>query len=313
MTASPTARTSNVGRAALWMALALCMFSMVAITGREAGSALAAAAGNASPDFIDTLHIMLVRGLVGLVLVLAVIVASPRGLRVIELSRIRLHAGRNGVHYLAQFCWFHALGLITLSQLFALEFTSPLWVALFAWALLGERFTALRGMAVVCGFIGMLVVVQPQTMSISLGSAFALTAAIGFALSMIATKRLIANEDTLCILFHMSWMQLAVSALLVAPVFEIPTTNALLWMIGVGVTSTGAHFALANAFREADAMIVAPMDFLRLPLIAAIGVLVYGEAIAPEVAIGATLILLANVLNLWGQSRIEKTVKPAKT
>lgn len=285
----------------MWMVLALTMFSLVAVTGREAGTAIAEAAGRTSPEFGDTLQIMLVRSIVGVIVITLVIALSSNPAQHYRFHKKPLHIARNVGHFIAQFCWFHALGLITLSQLFALEFTSPLWVALFAWALLGEQFTRLRAAAVACGFIGMLVIVQPQNLSLSVGSGFALTAAVGFALSMIATKRLMATESALSVLFHMSWIQLVAALIFATPFVVLQSAETYAWMIGVGLTSLGAHFALANAFREGDAMIVAPMDFLRLPIIAAIGALAYNETIAPEVAIGAALILFGNFLNLWGQ------------
>ncbi|MEL6622736.1 MAG: DMT family transporter, partial [Pseudomonadota bacterium] len=165
-----TIADGSMWRALMWMLFALAMFSLVAISGREAAREIAEAAGRTTPILSDTLQIMIVRSFVGLVIVSAIIAASEQGFRQITSRNLLLHTGRNTTHYVGQFCWFHALSLIPLSQLFALEFTSPLWVALFAWLLLGERFSAERIAAVVLGFLGILVIVQPGVQSIGLGS-----------------------------------------------------------------------------------------------------------------------------------------------
>lgn len=203
------------------------------------------------------------------------------------------------------FSWFHALTLIPLGTLFALEFTAPLWVAVFAWLLLGERFTWSRLAAVALGFCGIITIVQPGVTPIDLGSALALSAAVGFALSMIATKRLTTTDNALAILFHMSWMQLICAAAFAIPVMTVPTAEVIFWVTIVGVCGLSAHFCLARAFAEADAMIVAPMDFLRLPLIMTVGALAYDEPLSGVILAGAALVLIANGLNLWGQHRAQ--------
>ncbi len=306
-----TIADGSMWRALMWMLFALAMFSLVAISGREAAREIAEAAGRTTPILSDTLQIMIVRSFVGLVIVSAIIATSEQGFRQITSRNLLLHTGRNTTHYVGQFCWFHALSLIPLSQLFALEFTSPLWVALFAWLLLGERFSAERIAAVVLGFLGILVIVQPGVQSIGLGSGLAMSAAITFALAMIATKSLMGRESALAVLFHMSWMQLLISSVLIGPYLSCQTTEAYAWLVVIGITSTAAHFALARAFKEGDAMIVAPMDFLRLPIITVIGALAYNEAIQPEIAIGAALILSGNALNLWGQHRLSRVRRPS--
>ncbi len=303
---SPDRPQQNPLRALAWMGLALTAFSLVAVAGREAARALAAEAGRTTAAFSDTFEIMFMRSLVGAVVVTILIGMSRPGFRQVAPRNLGLHAARNLVHFGAQFSWFHALSLIPLAQLFALEFTAPLWVAVFAWLLLGERFTGARVAAGFLGFLGILVIVRPGANEIDFGSALALLSAIGFALSMIGTKWLTREHSALTILFHMSWMQLILSGGLVASSFAVPGPEAFGWMVTVGLTSLAAHFALARAFAEADAMVVAPMDFLRLPLIGAIGYLAYGEMIDPLVGIGATLIIAGNAINIWSQRRANR-------
>lgn len=283
------ARPSNVFAALFWMAVALGSFTLVAISGRAAGQSM------------DTMHLMFYRSAIGLIIISLIIMASPAGLAQIKTRRLGLHTVRNSVHFFAQYCWLYALMLIPLAQLFAIEFTAPLWVALLAPFLLGERLTLVRVIAAMLGFSGILVIVQPATVPVSTGTLYALTAALGFAGSMIATKLLVRTETIFCFLFHMSWMQLVIAGIFVFQDFKIPSFETSQWITALGVTGMMAHFALARAFTHADAIIVAPMDFLRLPLIMTVGLVLYNEPIEQTVLIGAGIVVAANLFNMFGE------------
>ncbi len=298
-----TATVGNPTRALAWMVGALASFSTVAVAGREAGEAMAAAAGRDSPALIDTVQIMFVRSVVGLVIAAALVAVSRQGFALIATPKLRIHSVRNTVHFAAQFSWLHALTLIPLAQLFAIEFTAPLWVAVMAPLVLKESLTPVRVAAAALGFAGVLVIVGPQVSGIGLGSALALLASLGFAGSMIATKALMRHDTALSILFHMSWMQTVMAGIIAAPYLTVPTPEFLFWACIVGICGLSAHYCLARAFGEADAIIVAPMDFLRLPLITAIGALLYGESLELAVLMGGLVVIAGNVINLVGERR----------
>ena len=155
-------RPSNIAAALFWMAVALASFILVAISGRAAGKS------------IDTMHLMFYRSAIGLLIITAFILFSPAGFSQIKTRRLGLHALRNSIHFIAQYSWLAALMLIPLAQLFAIEFTAPLWVALLAPFLLGERLTLIRIIAAIIGFTGILVIVQPVTVPISPGTLYAM-------------------------------------------------------------------------------------------------------------------------------------------
>ena len=273
------------------MAVALASFILVAISGRAAGKS------------IDTMHLMFYRSAIGLLIITAFILFSPAGFSQIKTRRLGLHALRNSIHFIAQYSWLAALMLIPLAQLFAIEFTAPLWVALLAPFLLGERLTLIRIIAAMIGFTGILVIVQPATVPISPGTLYAMIAALGFAASMITTKSLVRTETIFGFLFHMSWMQLIISGLIVAQDFKVPAPETVQWIAALAIAAMMAHFALARAFTHADAIIVAPMDFLRLPLIMVVGFILYNEPIEHMVLIGAAIVIVANLLNIFGERR----------
>ena len=280
----------QVARALMWMAVALGSFSSVAIAGREAARGA------------TTLEMMFYRCLISLAIVLAAVLLGP-GLKAMRTTRVGLHGLRGGVHFIAQFSWLSALTMIPLAQLFALEFTAPIWVALLAPLLLGERLTRTRLAAAALGFAGTLIVAQPGSVALNAGVVLALVAAVGFALSMLATKFLTQSERPLCILFYMFLIQTALSLLLLLGGIRVPDLETMGWIGAIAIAGLSAHYALVRAFSLADAIIVAPMDFFRLPLIAVVGIVVYAEAFEPIVLLGGLVVIAGNILNLWGERR----------
>ena len=276
-------------KAALWMLGALASFSLMAIAGRELSAEL------------STWQILALRSAIGVVVVL--LVASRVGWHHLATAQPGLQVIRNLGHFVGQFGWFYGLALLPLAQVFALEFTSPIWSALLAPLLLGERITPLRAAVIAIGFAGILIVIRPGLVPISTGAVAVLVAALGFAFAYVLTKRLTRTDSALAVVFYMSQVQLPLG--MVPALFDwvMPSVHLYPWIAVVGVAGLTAHFCMARAFREADAVVVVPMDFLRLPLIAVTGLLVYGEPLEFWVLAGAAVIFAGNFLNVWAESR----------
>jgi drug/metabolite transporter (DMT)-like permease len=287
-----------------WMSLALAAFTIVAIAGREAAKS------------ISTPQMMMWRGFFSLALILLVGLATGRLIGALRTRVLHLHAFRNTIHFGAQFAWLHALTLIPLAELFALEFTTPLWIAILAPLLISERLTSWRLGAAIVGFVGTLIVVlMPESarvsgFTISPGTALALLSAVGFAFSMMTTKRLTQTENVFTILLYMAIMQAGFSSLLALQSFVVPSPEVLGWLLLLAACGLAAHYGIAQAFARADAIVVAPMDFLRLPLIALVGAQLYGEILDPWVVAGGIVVIAANAINIWGERRSASRVAP---
>jgi len=277
--------------AALWMMGAVVSFSTMAVAGR------------AVFEELDVYQLMFYRSAIGLTLVVTYAACTRGGFTKFRTQRIKMHIVRNMSHLVGQFGWFFALGLIPLAQLFALEFTTPLWVAALAPLLLGERLTKMRLIAVSLGFAGVLIVLRPGLEAVSLGSIVMLIGSVGFAGAMMATKRLSTTEQPVTILFYMALVQTPVGLLLAFHDLNWPSPVTGLWLILVAVLGFTAHFCIVRAVSLADAIVVAPLDFLRLPLIAVVGVLLYGEPLELWVFVGGGLVLLGNYSNLMAERR----------
>ncbi|MDJ1007134.1 MAG: DMT family transporter [Paracoccaceae bacterium] len=283
----PGSGDARPGLAALWMAGAIVAFSSMAVAGRAAASEL------------DTFEIMMYRSFIGIALVVSLGAALGR-LRDIAPRRLGLHGLRNLSHFAGQNLWFYALTLIPLAQLFALEFTSPIWVMILAALILGERLTRVRLAAVGLGFAGALIVAQPGAGGDAVGLLAAAASAIGFAGSIVITKLLTRTETTVSILFWLTVMQAGMGVIAAGIDGDITWPSPALWpwLALIGAAGLFAHLCLTTALTLAPATVVVPMDFLRLPAIALLGAVFYDEPLSAPVFLGGALIFAANYLNI---------------
>ncbi|PWW01418.1 EamA-like transporter family protein [Hoeflea marina] len=279
--------------ATLWMMGSIGFFSMMAISGRMVSG------------LHDTFEIMTWRSLVGFVIVLAVAGGSGR-LGEVRVARFRSHLARNLCHFTGQNLWFWALALIPLAQVFALEFTSPVWVILLSVFILKEPLTLPRLVATVLGFLGILIVVRPDFNSLNPGVVAAATAAIFFAATLLLTKSLTRDESAVSILFWLTLMQLCFGAIMTGydGVVTWPTATTLPWLVAIGISGLAAHFCLTTALALAPASFVIPIDFARLPVIAIVGMVLFHEQLDWFVFLGGGVIFLANWINIRAANRV---------
>ena len=283
---------ANPLKAGAWMMGAVVSFVAMAVAGRALLTGM------------NTFELMLYRSLIGFAIVCLAISRSPAGFSQVRTTHFSLHLTRNLFHYTGQNLWFFAVALIPLGQLVALEFTNPSWVALLAPLLLGEALTRTRLFAAMIGFVGVVIVAQPGRAPLEAGHIAALASALFFALNTIFTRRIMHFDRVLCVLFWMTLLQGTASLVLSLPGgIPLPTADNLVWIVVVGVTGLSAHYALTSALGHAPASIVAPMEFVRLPLIALVGALLYGEELKASVFVGAALIIAGNLLNLHAETR----------
>jgi drug/metabolite transporter (DMT)-like permease len=283
-------RTPSKPMAALWMAGWLALMLIVAVAGRE------------TTRDLHVFQIMELRSLLGLCM-LYPLIRLGGGLAAMKTARPLQHIGRNLIHYAAQLGWFFALTLIPLGEVVSIEFTMPIWTAILAASFLGERMTVAKVSAIVLGLIGVIVIVRPAAGAINPGQLIALGAAVGFGVSIAMMKSLTRTEKTLAIIFWMLVIQSAAGFLPALYVWRWPSAYAWGWIVVIAFCGTFSHYCMARAMLYADATVVLPMDFLRVPLSAAVGWLIYSERLDGYTVFGAALILTGNLLNLRASYR----------
>lgn len=281
----------NLGLVVLWMCGSLLSFSLTAVAVRNLATTL------------GVFEILAIRSIFG-VAVLACAFLSPRLRALLVLRRPRLHLLRNVPHWLGQAGWAYGVKVLPLATVFALEFTAPIWLTILAVVFLGEALTRARIGAVILGLLGVLVVLRPGVSSLDPASLIMLAAAFTFALTGVVTKSLTRTESTLAILFWMNVIQLPLNLLGSDPSFPLRIGQDQIWgALAVGFGGLASHLSLTQAYRHGDAIVVIPLDFLRIPLIALVGWLFYGERLDGFVFLGAGIIVSGIVWNLVAESR----------
>ena len=279
-------------RAVFWMLGAIASFCLMAIAARELDGK------------IDKFELLAIRSLVGFVLLVIIMNVIKRPTLMFS-RRIKTHFWRNFFHFIGQFSWLVGIGLLLLAQVFAIEFTVPLWVLIIASIFLSEAITRRKLVSVALGLIGVAVIVKPGVQIIDVGGLVMIIASLCFAATFILSKSLLTTEHPLTVVFYMTLIQLPLGALMAGPDWAMPEPWMWPWVMAIALTGLSAHYCMVKAMQIAEVSVVISLDFLRLPIIAIIGMLLYGEPFEVSVILGGGLMLLANLVNHW---RPQKTV-----
>lgn len=275
---------TDQAKAVLWMFGGMLSFSLMAISGRELSAEL------------STSQILFVRSIIGFFIM--VIVISFVGWEQLKTRKIGAHILRNIAHFLGQYAWFYGIALISLAEVFALEFTMPFWAAILAVVILGERISLKRVFSIGLGFLGVLIMLRPGLQIISPAAIVVLGAAFLYAFAHTFTKYLSAFDAPVAVVFYMAAIQLVIAIVFCFQDFVWPGLSLLPWTIGVGVFALSANYSLTRAFKLSDISVVMPIDYLRLPFIALVGFVFYQESPDVWVLLGGAIVILGSWLNL---------------
>ena len=277
----------------LWMLGTLLSFCLMAVSVRELSGE------------IHTFQMLFFRSVIGLI-VIGCLILYKEQLHLMKTQKIKLHLVRNSFHFLGQFGWFIGIALLPLAEVFALEFTAPLWTLIIASLVLNESLTTKKIIALVLALVGVFIIVKPGTELFNPVSLIVLAAAFSYAVSYVSTKALTSTEHVLTILFFMNVIQLPMSLPFSIYYWVTPDWLQLGLLFVIGGTALSAHFCLTQAMGLSDASTVVMLDFLRLPLIILVGVVLYQEAFDMGLVLGAGLMMFANLMNVAKRRNIVK-------
>jgi drug/metabolite transporter (DMT)-like permease len=267
----------------VWMMGALASFCLMAIGARELSGEL------------STFQVLFFRSVIGLFCIVLVVFFSRHTLT-IRTKKLGLHIFRNGFHFAGQYGWFVGITLLPLAEVFALEFTVPIWTLIIAAIFIGEKVTWKKLMSVVFGVAGVLVIVQPGHAIVDPASFIVLGAAVCYAISHTTTKFLSMSEPPTTIIFYMCLIQLPIGFVFSLRQWMWPAGEQWLWLFIIGITALSAHYCMAKALQVAEVTKVVTIDFLRLPLISLVGILLYAEKFEVSLMVGGALMLIGNLI-----------------
>ena len=275
-----------------WMTGTLASFCLMAISIRELSGE------------IPVFQMLFVRSFIGLIFVLAILHLT-RQTELKKSQKVKLHLFRNIFQYAGQYGWYLGIGLLPLAEVFALEFTIPFWTVIIAAIFLNEKITSRKVISIVLGLAGVIVIVQPGIEIVDAASLIVLAAAVCFAVGHSANKKLSATDKPVTILYFMCLLQAPFALLMALFSWVWPDSLQWLWLISISLTALSAHYCLTKAMQTAEVSMVVTLDFLRLPLIAIVGVFLYQEQFEFAILLGGALMLLGNLVNL---QRKEKSI-----
>ena len=275
--------------AGAWMLGALFFLCGMAISGREMSIEL------------NAFQITFIRSFVCLAVILLLLCVV--GFDKVRTAQKKMHVARNVIHFGGQTGWLYGVAILPLAEVFAIEFTAPIWTAILATIILKERLSQHRLLAILLGFAGIMIILRPGLAAIQPAAFVVMFAAICFASTYVFTRHMSTSETPLTVIFYMNLVQLPMGLAASLPAWTLPSLDLWPWIVLLGVSGLGSHFCFAHAFRHADATVVSPLDFIRLPLIAVVGLLFYNERWDLLILAGGAVIFSGNLLNLWSERR----------
>ena len=270
------AAAGNFVRGALWMIGAMAGFAFLIGIIRHVSAEL------------HPFEVAFFRNAFGLVFMLPWLMQTRlQGLRT---QRLPLHLLRAVLGLAAMLAWFWAVVHMPLAEAVALNFTTPLFTTVLAIPLLGEVVRLRRWSATIVGFLGTLVILQPGVEAVTGTAMLVLLASLLMASAGICIKKLSRTESSNAIVAYMVLFLTPLSLVPALFVWTWPALETWPWLVAAGLLATLSHQCLARAFAETDTSALMPFDYVRLPFVAAIGYVAFGEPVDPWTWVGAAII-----------------------
>lgn len=269
----------------LWRAISYMLAASVAFAGMAVVIRLAS----------STLHafeIAFFRNFFGFVFALPLL--ARHGMGLLRTDKWGLYATRCVIGVVSMFCSFWAIAHMPLAQAVTISFSTPIFVTIGAVFMLGEVVRARRWSAVIIGFIGVLMIVQPGSTAFEPAALIALTAALLSGLVTVSIKVLARTEkpDAIVLITTLLWVPMSLGPALA--VWEWPQGLTWVYVVAAGLLGTVGHMCWTRALQRADASLLTPISFAQVPLVAVAGWLFFGEALTAWVIAGAAVIFIAN-------------------
>ena len=266
---------------ALWMCAAACSFALMVVLVRHLTASF------------DPLQVVFFRNAFGLLAMLPWLIGhGPAALRT---RRLGLHVLRAAIGIVAMVCWFTTLALLPLAQATALSFTAPIFTSVLAVLVLGEVMRARRWGAIALGFLGTLIILRPGLATLQPAALLAVATAMVWAGSTILVKVMARTESAGAIVTYLALFSTPLSFAAAWFVWQTPTPAELGWAALLGGAGSAGHLCLTRALASAEATAVMPFDYLRLPVVAVIAYVAFGEMPDFWVWLGGAVIALSGI------------------
>ena len=242
-------------------------------------------------EVLPPFQIAFFRNIFGLAFLLPLLMRSR--FAILRTKQIGLHALRGVINMAAMLMFFTALAISPIAKVTALGFTAPIFMAILAVLVLGERFRIYRWSAIFLGFVGMLIILRPGLVAIDTGALLVIGSAVLWAIAMIIIKIQSRTESSLTIV---AYMGIFLGVFSIGPavwVWQPFGLQTLGFMVLIGLFGSIAQMAISGSLKETDSTALMPFDFLKLIWTAIIGVWFFAEVPDIYTWVGASVIFLS--------------------
>lgn len=249
-----------------------------------------------------TVQIMFFRSLCAFPPILYMVWRGPGGFAVLRTRRLLGHGLRSGYGCLAMLGFFHAYSLMPLADVTAIAFSAPIFIALLSVWLLGERVGLHRWSAILVGFAGMVVIVQPGSGMLQDGALIVIGATLLYALAMIQIRKLSQSEPSTTIAFYFTAFCTLVTGLVLPWYWVTPTLADLPLLVAVGLLGGMAQLLMTQAYSLAPASVAAPFDYTHLLWSVLFGWYLWGDFPDLQTWIGCAIVVASGLYILWRET-----------
>jgi drug/metabolite transporter (DMT)-like permease len=204
---------------------------------------------------------------------------------------------------------FTCLTLIPLAQATAISFSQPLFITVGATIFLGEIIKARRIAAIIVGIIGMLIIVQPGFNSLSFGIILAIISALALSVNALIVKKLTLTDAPHTIIIWMVIMLIPITFIPAIPVWEWPSFETWLYLWGIAILGTLAHFSWTKSYSMAEITSLEPIGFIKLPIMAIFGWMIFSEIPGTWTWVGGLIIFMSTIYISHREAKTAKSLK----
>lgn len=263
-------------------------------------------------DLLPTTQMVFLRNVLSLFAICVWIGLRTDGSTIWRTRRINGHFWRAAIGFAAMELWFYSLSVMPLTTATALSFTAPIFATVFAIYILKEQAGWRRWLAIVIGFVGVMIILRPDSESISLVSLIVLCSSALMALSGTVVKTLTRTEQPETIVFFMALFMTPLSLPFAVPVWEKVSVEAWGLLAIVAFFSTASHLMLTRAYRHAQMVVLLPFDFTRLVFTAALAYIFFSEVMDAQTITGTLVIMASSLYIVHRETVLRRELKQHK-
>ena len=257
---------------------------------------------------IHVLEVVFFRNLLAFIVMLPLLKST--GLAAIKMNNTSLFFMRGFVGAIGMIAGFTCLTLIPLAQATAISFSQPLLITIGATIFLGEIIKARRIAAIIVGIIGMLIIVQPGFISFSFGIMLAIISALALSVNALIVKKLTITDTPQTIIIWMVIMLIPITFIPAISVWQWPSFETWLYLWGIAILGTLAHFSFTKSYTMAEITSLEPIGFIKLPIIALLGWMIFEEIPGTWTWVGGLIIFISTIYISQREAKASNSLKP---